>query len=160
MPVPQDYTRSLVTRHCYSRCFGPAACDINEEADRRPAIRNINGGCGNVTAYLRPKGCAPASNGHGNTTEGDVYGAGQSDTLGPRYCVAKATGLSDEEKRVMKALLAQGMRNQDIHALINYERPVTINFGRIAGVKKNAKIVPATPAEVAFFRKKKRSFDP
>jgi len=26
-------------------------------------------------------------------------------------------------------------------ALINYERPVTINFGRIAGVKENAKIV-------------------
>jgi hypothetical protein len=74
--------------------------------------------------------------------------------------VAKATSLSDEEKRVVKALLAQGMRNQDIHALINYERPVTINFGRIAGVKKNTKVVAATPAEVAFFRKKKRSFDP
>jgi hypothetical protein len=42
------------------------------------------------------------------------------------------TALSDEEKRVVKALLADGMRNQDIHALINYERPTTINFGRIS----------------------------
>jgi hypothetical protein len=37
--------------------------------------------------------------------------------------VKKPTALSDEEKRVVKALLADGMRNQDIHALINYERP-------------------------------------
>ena len=72
----------------------------------------------------------------------------------------KPTALSDEEKRVVKALLAQGMRNQDIHALINHERLTTVNFGRIAGVKKNDKIVPATSEEVAFFRRKKRSFDP
>jgi hypothetical protein len=70
------------------------------------------------------------------------------------------TALSDEEKRVVKALLANGMRNQDIHALINYERPTTINFGRIAGVKKNQKVSPASPEEVAFFRRKKHSFDP
>ncbi len=49
----------------------------------------------------------------------------------------KPTALSDEEKRVIKALLAEGMRNQDIHNLINYERGATINFGRIAGVRKN-----------------------
>ncbi len=60
----------------------------------------------------------------------------------------------------MKALLVEGMRNQDIHALINYERPVTVNFGRIAGVKKNEKIVAASAEEVAFFRRKKHSFDP
>jgi hypothetical protein len=70
------------------------------------------------------------------------------------------TALSDEEKRVVKALLADGMRNQDIHALINYERPSTVNFGRIAGVKKNQKVAPASPEEVAFFRRKKHSFDP
>lgn len=72
----------------------------------------------------------------------------------------KPTGLTDEEKRVVKALLADGMRNQDIHALINYERPVTVNFGRIAGVKQSANIPPATPEEVAFFRRRKNSFDP
>ena len=35
-----------------------------------------------------------------------------------------------------------------------------MNFGRIAGVKKDPKIQPATAEEVAFFRRKKRSFDP
>jgi hypothetical protein len=65
MPVPQDYTRNLVTRHCDSRCFGPAACDINEEADRRPAIHNIDGGCGDAIVYLGPKGSARSSNGMG-----------------------------------------------------------------------------------------------
>jgi hypothetical protein len=72
----------------------------------------------------------------------------------------KPTTLSDEEKRVVKALLADGMRNQDIHALINYERPATVNFGRIAGVKSNDKISPASPEEVAFYKRKKQSFDP
>jgi hypothetical protein len=72
----------------------------------------------------------------------------------------KPTALTDEEKRVMKALLVGGMRNQDVHALINYERPATINFGRIAGIRKNEKIAPASPEEVAFFRRKKHSFDP
>src|SRR5882762_9614932 len=68
--------------------------------------------------------------------------------------------LTDEEKRVVKALLADGKRNQDIHALINHERPNTINFGRIAGVKSNANIQPATPEEVAHFVRKKKSYDP
>ena len=72
----------------------------------------------------------------------------------------RPTALTDEEKRVIKALLAEGMRNQDIHALINHERAATVNFGRIAGVKKNSKIAPASPEEIAFFRRKKRSFDP
>ncbi len=72
----------------------------------------------------------------------------------------KPTSLTGEEKRVVKALLADGMRNQDIHALINYERPATVNFGRIAGVKRDSTIAPASPEEVAFFRRKKYSFDP
>jgi hypothetical protein len=67
----------------------------------------------------------------------------------------KPTNLTDEEKRVVKALLADGMRNQDIHALINYERPATVNFGRITGVKKDPKIPAASAEEVIFFRKKK-----
>jgi hypothetical protein len=74
--------------------------------------------------------------------------------------MTKPTTLTDEEKRVIKALAADGMRNQDIHALINYERGATINFGRITGVKKNAKITPASVEEVAFFKRKKSSFDP
>jgi hypothetical protein len=74
--------------------------------------------------------------------------------------MAKPTTLTTEEKAVIKALLADGMRNQDILTLINYEREATINFGRISGVKSNASIVPASPEEVAFFKRKKRSFDP
>lgn len=70
------------------------------------------------------------------------------------------TTLTDEEKRVIKALIADGMRNQDILTLINYERGATINFGRITGIKKNATISPASAEEVAFFKRRKRSFDP
>jgi len=72
----------------------------------------------------------------------------------------KPTALTDEEKRVIKALLADGTRNQDIHTLINYERSATINFGRITGVKKDASISPASREEVAYFIRRKRSFDP
>jgi hypothetical protein len=59
--------------------------------------------------------------------------------------MAKPTTLTAEEKAVIKALLAEGMRNQDILTLINYEREATINFGRISGVKNSASIVPASP---------------
>jgi hypothetical protein len=72
----------------------------------------------------------------------------------------KPTALTDEEKRVVKALLADGRRNQDIHARINYERCATVNFGRIASIKKNPNIIPASKEEVAFFQRKKHSFDP
>jgi hypothetical protein len=72
----------------------------------------------------------------------------------------KATALTVEEKRVIKALLADGMRNQDIHALINYGRRATINFGRISGVKADVTIAVASPEEVAFFRRKKEAYDP
>ncbi|KYG22444.1 hypothetical protein SE92_21345 [Bradyrhizobium sp. AT1] len=72
----------------------------------------------------------------------------------------KPTALTDEEKRVIKSMLAEGMRNQDIHTLINYEREATINFGRIAGIKKDASIIPASAEETAFFKRRKRSFDP
>lgn len=72
----------------------------------------------------------------------------------------ESASLTDEERRVIKALLAKGMRSQDIHALINYERSVTVNFGRIAGIKKSDKVSPASAEEVAFFQRKKQSFDP
>ncbi|MER8765183.1 MULTISPECIES: DUF3644 domain-containing protein [unclassified Mesorhizobium] len=64
------------------------------------------------------------------------------------------------EKSIVKALLAKGERNQDIHALINYQRTPTVNFGRISGVKKDKKIVPATDEQVDFYKKRKQSFDP
>jgi len=44
--------------------------------------------------------------------------------------------------------------------LINYERPHTVNFGRIAGIKNNTEIEPASAEEVAHFKRKKKSYDP
>ena len=69
-------------------------------------------------------------------------------------------GLTALEKRIVKALLAKGERNQDIHALVNYERTPTVNFGRITTVKKDATIEPASDEEIEFYKKRKQSFDP
>lgn len=68
--------------------------------------------------------------------------------------------LTDEEKRIVKALLVKGSRNQDIQALVKTGRRATINSGRITGVKKDIAQEAATNDEVAFFEVKKRSFDP
>jgi hypothetical protein len=69
------------------------------------------------------------------------------------------SGLTALEKAVIKALINDGWRNQDIHALINTGRSASINFGRIAGVKANDSIEPATPHQVEYFRYKKLLFD-
>lgn len=63
------------------------------------------------------------------------------------------------EKSVIKALLNDGWRNQDIQALINTGRPASINFGRIAGIKADDKVEPATKQQVDAFRRKKLLFD-
>lgn len=68
--------------------------------------------------------------------------------------------LTDEEKPIVKALLAKGWRNQDIQALVNIGREATINSARITGVKQDATIAAASDDEVEFFRIKKSSFDP
>lgn len=68
-------------------------------------------------------------------------------------------GLTPEEKAIIKALIVKGWRNQDIHALINYERTTTINFGRIAGVKQGNVLAAADEVVEAYMRRKK-SFDP
>jgi hypothetical protein len=68
-------------------------------------------------------------------------------------------GLKGDEKRIVKALLAEGMRNQDIQALVNTGRSATINSARITGVKKDGNIKPATADEVSFYKKKKQSYD-
>ncbi len=69
------------------------------------------------------------------------------------------TALTQQEKSVIKALLNDGWRNQDILVLINTGRPASINFGRITGVKANDAIAPATPQQVEAFRHKKLLFD-
>jgi hypothetical protein len=72
---------------------------------------------------------------------------------------SKEGGLKAEEKRIVKALLAEGMRNQDIQALVNIGRRATINSARITGVKHNQNITLASADEVEFYRKKKQSYN-
>jgi len=72
----------------------------------------------------------------------------------------KEGALTDEEKPIVKALLAKGWRNQDIQALLNIGREATINSGRITEAKKDATIVAATDDEVEFFKIRKDSYDP
>lgn len=69
------------------------------------------------------------------------------------------SALSAVEKSVIKALLNDGWRSQDIQALISIGRSAAMNFGRIAGVKANNSIVPATKQQVEAFRYKKLLFD-
>lgn len=69
------------------------------------------------------------------------------------------TSLTSLEKSVIKALLNDGWRNQDIQVLINTGRPASINFGRISGIKANNAIAPATQKQVDAFRHEKLLFD-
>jgi hypothetical protein len=69
------------------------------------------------------------------------------------------TALTPIEKSVIKALINDGWRNQDIQTLINTGRKASINFARISGVKSDGAIVPATKQQVEAFRHKKVLFD-
>ena len=68
--------------------------------------------------------------------------------------------LTKDEKRIVKALLAEGWRNQDIQALVNIGRDATVNGGRITEVKKDQKQKAASSDEVTFFQIRKNSYDP
>lgn len=67
--------------------------------------------------------------------------------------------LSAEEKRIVKALLKRGWRNQDIQALVNILRAATINSARVTEVKKNDRQRAASDDEVEFYLLKKKSYD-
>jgi hypothetical protein len=67
--------------------------------------------------------------------------------------------LTPTEKSVIKALLNDGWRGQDVQALINTGRAASVNSGRISAIKTNAAIVPATKQQVEGFRQKKLLFD-
>ena len=69
------------------------------------------------------------------------------------------TALTPLEKSVIKALLSNGWRSQDIQVLINTGRPASINFGRISGIKADIAVVVATKQQVEAFRHKKLLFD-
>ncbi len=68
--------------------------------------------------------------------------------------------LTKEEQRIVKALLARKMRNQDIQDLLNKGRAATVNSARITEVKGNNAIEPASDDDVSFFVQKKQSYDP
>ncbi len=67
--------------------------------------------------------------------------------------------LTADEKPVVKALLKQGWRNQDIQALLNVGRKATVNSARITEVKQSGDIAPASDEVVKHFIAKKRAFD-
>lgn len=70
-------------------------------------------------------------------------------------------GLTAEEKRIVKALLGNTWRNQDIQALLNSGgRKATVNSARITSVKKDVSIAAATDDEVEAFRRRKLAFNP
>jgi len=68
-------------------------------------------------------------------------------------------GLNATEKKVVKYLVEEGWTNQNIQALINLERPASVNFGRIAGVKSDEEIKPSSKEEFYEYQNFKRSFD-
>jgi hypothetical protein len=70
-----------------------------------------------------------------------------------------AGALTTEERRIVKALLKDAWRNQDIQALVNIGRKATINSARITEVKKNDEVQPASGAAVDFYRAKKAAYD-
>ena len=67
-----------------------------------------------------------------------------------------AGALTEEEKRIVKALLHQGWRNQDIQALVNIGRKATINSARITEVKYDEEQEPSEDDEVEFYQIKKK----
>lgn len=67
----------------------------------------------------------------------------------------KNNPLTDEEKRIIKALLDQGRSGQDIQSYINFGRKKTINLARISELKKNCDITSASNEELNSFEAKK-----
>lgn len=80
---------------------------------------------------------------------------------GAAMVVRKRDGsLTVEEKPIVKALLQQKWRNQDIQALLNIGRKATVNSARITEVKQNGVVQTASDEEVSRFISKKKAFDP
>lgn len=71
----------------------------------------------------------------------------------------KEGALTEQEKPIVKRLLDDGWRGQDILALINIGRPKTTNSGRITGVKKDARQIPCSDEELRHFLKVQKAHD-
>lgn len=75
--------------------------------------------------------------------------------------IRRAAGaLTEFEKKIVKALLRNGERNQDIQALVNIGRIATINSARITEVKQDNTISEASVEDVEFFKTKQKHYDP
>ncbi len=72
----------------------------------------------------------------------------------------KEGSLTKDEKRAVKAMLAEDMRNQDIQDLVNRGRNATINSARITEVKSDDSQEAATSDELELFKLKKTLYDP
>ncbi|WP_125461589.1 MULTISPECIES: DUF3644 domain-containing protein [Rhodomicrobium] len=72
----------------------------------------------------------------------------------------KDGSLTSDEKRAVKALIAEGMRNQDIQDLVNRGRRATINSARITEVKQNEEQEAASESELELFKIKRKLYDP
>jgi len=70
----------------------------------------------------------------------------------------KTPSLTEKEKRIVKRLIADGEKNQDVHVLINIGRQPTVNFGRLAG-SADWEIEAATSEEVSRYRYEKSLVD-
>lgn len=66
--------------------------------------------------------------------------------------------LNDREKQIVKRLIADGEKNQDVHHLINIGRKPTVNFGRLSG-SADWPIIPATDDEIARYKYEKSLVD-
>lgn len=85
----------------------------------------------------------------GRTLDSECEGKGMADK--PAIRRHKEGALSDEEKRVAKALLEEEWRNQDIVALFNVGREHSINSARITEVKQDDKQEIASKEDVEAF---------
>lgn len=71
----------------------------------------------------------------------------------------KEGALTDVEKSIVKRLLLDGWRGQDILAQVNIGRSHSTNSGRITGVKNDPSQQPCTKAELDHFFQKQSSYD-
>ena len=71
----------------------------------------------------------------------------------------KGASLTTQEKRIVKALLNNGLKSQDVNAWINAGRDASVNFGRVSDVKKNPHQEAASDEEVEFFQLHRQAYD-
>ena len=77
-----------------------------------------------------------------------------------RFEQIRSGKLTNEEKRVVKALLKNGFSENDIHLLVNYNRREIIDLDQIVAIDKDTKQEVADAEEIDSYESKKCSYDP